>query len=72
MPEIYVFLEDEGTDCWRPVKATHVEGGVYLIDQQDYDQEDEKWQFEPGVKVVCQEKDLNGMNNALVAVERAD
>ena len=70
MARIYVALQNEGTDCWRPVSATRV-GDLYRIDaNQTYDQEDEQWQFPPGSVVRCEMKEVSG-NSELVAVALA-
>src|SRR6266480_4187155 len=50
---IYMPLLNEGTDCWRPVSATPVEGDRYRIDEQGYNRDDEEWQFPPGSIVRC-------------------
>ena len=52
--EIYVKLEDEGVDVWRPVRAEHIEGDTYRILPQPYDRDTERWAFEPGSAVVCE------------------
>ena len=44
---VYVYLLNEGTDVWRPVRAEPVSGDVYRIAEQAYDAEDECWQFPP-------------------------
>ena len=50
---IFVSLFDEGVDVWRPVIAELHGPGVYLILEQPYDRDLERWQFEPGDYVTC-------------------
>ena len=42
---IYVYLLDEGTDCWRPVSAEHFRDDVYRIKGEPPDPEDEMGVF---------------------------
>jgi hypothetical protein len=51
---IYVRLIDEPVPAWRPVKAEHIAGNVYLIVAQPYNQDMEAWEYQPGERVVCQ------------------
>jgi hypothetical protein len=51
---VYVRLRDESVDVWRPVDAEHVDGNVYLILSQPYDREIERWEFQPGDRVICE------------------
>jgi hypothetical protein len=53
MTEIFVHLAGEQVDVRRPVQARHLQGDVYEIADQAYDREVEKWEFEPGDRVVC-------------------
>lgn len=59
MSEIFVALLDEGVDVWRPVKAQHLHGNIYRIEDQPYDRDTEAWQFEPGTEVVCEMVDAS-------------
>jgi hypothetical protein len=68
---IYVALLDEGTDCWRPVQAEHLEGEAYRIVGVPPDPENEKWEFMPGQLVRCRPRLLSG-GECLVAFARAD
>jgi hypothetical protein len=67
---IYVYLLDEGTDCWRPVSAEHVRDDVYRITGEPPDPENEKWEYLPGAVVRCRQKKLSG-GDCLVAYEGA-
>ncbi len=51
---IYLSLLDENVSVRRPVQAEHVNGDVYLIVNQPYDRDVERWEFEPGDRVVCE------------------
>jgi hypothetical protein len=42
-------LLNEGTDVWRPVKVTPLEGAVYRVEGPQAD--DEEWEFEPGTLI---------------------
>src|SRR5215469_16163556 len=51
---IYVRLLDEGTDVWRPVRATALPDGTFLLlEPNGYDPDAEKWEFPPLTKVRC-------------------
>jgi hypothetical protein len=65
---IYVYLLDEGTDCWRPVSAEHIRDDVYRIVGEPPDPEDEKWEYLPGAVVRCRQQRLSG-GDCLVAYE---
>lgn len=66
--EIYVYLENEGTDVWRPVMALPLGNDLYQIITENTNPDDENWQFSRGDIVRCKEKAFaNGTN--LVAVE---
>jgi len=67
---VYVTLLDEGVDVWRPVLARRLEGNAFAIIDQPYDRDDERWQFEPGARVVCEERVLEG-TPVTVAIARA-
>jgi len=51
---IYVNLRDENVDVRRPVQAARIQDNVYLILDQPYDRKVERWEFEPGARVVCE------------------
>lgn len=52
--QIYVGLPDEAITTWRPVWAELLADGTYLILDQPYDRQDERWEFVPGERVVCE------------------
>jgi hypothetical protein len=54
---IYVRLLDEDIDVWRPVQAELLGGQSYLIVEQEYVRDVERWEFEPGDHVVCETRD---------------
>ncbi len=68
--EIYVRLLNEGTDCYRSVRAIEIEDDIFcILLPDDYDME-ESWEFQPGVLVVCEDRTLsNGV--VLLAVRKA-
>jgi hypothetical protein len=51
--EVFVRLPDEPVLVWRPVRAVHLAGDLYVIADQPYDRSVERWEFEPGERVVC-------------------
>jgi hypothetical protein len=68
---VFVFLEDEGTNVWRPTQAQRLADGTYrLLPPADYDPDDEKWEFPPGSIVRCERRKLSGRQK-LVAVRAA-
>ncbi|KKM00992.1 hypothetical protein LCGC14_1798900 [marine sediment metagenome] len=67
---IYVYLENEGTDVWRPVKAERLRVDVYRIVSPNEDPDDEQWQFKTADVVRCESKLFSGGETGLVAVER--
>ena len=66
---IYMPLLNEGTDCWRPVQATHLGADTYRIEPQHYDREDEAWQFPSGSIVRCHSHTFSGGQTGLAAFE---
>lgn len=46
--EVAVSLLDEGTECWKVIKAVGLGAGKYRLLGPDYDAEDERWEFPPG------------------------
>ena len=70
---IYVYLNDEGTGCWRPVEAVHLGKDEYRIVSENTDPEDEHWQFLTNDVVRCEERQLLGgvrPTRCIVAVEK--
>ena len=65
---IYVKLLNEGVEVWRPAAAEKVGDGVYRILAMAAPEE-EKWEFEPGSLVRCQERVFEGNEIGLAAVE---
>ena len=55
---IYVYLENEGVDVWRPVEAWKIDEERYLIPEETPIPEDEEWQFRPGSTVRCAQKKM--------------
>lgn len=67
---IYVYLENEGVDVWRPVKAERLRADVYRIVSLNEDPDDEQWQFKTGDVVRCESKLFSEGKTGSVAVER--
>ena len=63
--KVYVYLQSEGTDVWRPVDAVEEGEGVFKI--TSLPEKEEQWQFPSGSRVVCERKKL-ASGWALVAV----
>ncbi len=59
--EIYVYLEDEGVDVWRPTTAKSLGEGRYLLQATpDYDPDLEQWEFVPGTVVSSRMRRFEG------------
>jgi hypothetical protein len=68
---VYVRLLDEGTDVWRPVRATALLDGTFrLLEPDGYDPNAETWEFPPLTKVRCVAKKFTDGAEGLVAVAR--
>ncbi len=67
---IYVYLENEGVDVWRPVKAEHLGGEVYRISERNQGVAGEHWQYAAGDTVRCESRVLEGGERGFVAVSR--
>jgi hypothetical protein len=67
---IYVYLKNEGTDCWRPVEAEKSGDEYKIITSRD--KEDEEWQFDTGTVVKCVQKEFQDGEKGLVAVAKAN
>ena len=69
---VYVRLLDEGTDVWRPVRATPFPDGTFrLLEPDGYDPNAERWEFPPSTKVRCVTRKFTDGGEGLVAVARA-
>ena len=69
---VYVRLLDEGTDVWRPARATALPDGTFrLLEPNDYDPTAETWEFPPSTKVRCVARKFTDGDEGLVAVARA-
>ncbi len=62
---IYIPLQDEGTEVWRPVEAEHVCDDRYRILSPR--PMDEVWPFSPNEIVRCERKVLSGENCLVTA-----
>jgi hypothetical protein len=68
---VYVRLLDEGTDVWRPVRATALPDGTFrLLEPNGYDPNAETWEFPPSAKVRCVTRKFTDGGEGLVAVAR--
>ena len=69
--QIYIPLLDEGVDVWRPTQGEHLGGDTYrVLPTPTYDPADEKWEFPPGSRVICEPRQLSG-RRVLAAVRSA-
>lgn len=68
---IFVRLPDEAVEVWRPVRARSIGSDRYLILEQPYDREIERWEFEPGDEVSCAMVPADG-GEILAAVSAPD
>jgi hypothetical protein len=69
MDVVYVALQGEGTNAWRPTEARHIQGAVYqLLGSMPHD---EHWQFNPGEFVECKEHTFSSGSSGLVAYRLA-
>ena len=68
---IYIYLEDEGTNVWRPVDAEDLGNSKFKIVSVNNDSDDESWRFKTGDIVRCEPRKLSG-RTCLVAVEKGD
>ena len=72
---IYIYLLNEGTDVWRPVKGIQLRDKVYRIISENMYPEDEEWQFTTGDVVRCKLMALSktdDYHDELVAIERIE
>jgi hypothetical protein len=69
---VYVRLLDEGTDIWRPVRATALPDGTFkLARPEGYDPQAELWEFPPHATVRCTTRSFADGEEGLVAIEQA-
>jgi hypothetical protein len=68
---IYVYLEEEGTDAWRPVEAEDLGNSMFKIVSVNENPDDEHWRFKTGDIVRCEPRKLSG-GTCIVAVEKQD
>jgi hypothetical protein len=69
---VYVRLLDEGTDVWRPARATALPDGSFrLLEPEGYDPAAETWEFPPSTKVRCVTRKFTDADEGLVAVALA-
>jgi hypothetical protein len=67
---IYMPLENEGTECWMPVRAIPLGAGCFRI-LGPMGEQDEEWRFPPGSIVIARLKRFSGGEEHLTAMERA-
>ena len=65
---IYIPLNDEGTDTWRPVHAALLHDDVYEI-EVDQEPPGEHWEFPPRSLVRCREHTFEDGHQGLLAFE---
>lgn len=70
MHTVYVYIENEAVDVWRPVEAEHVGLDTYLLIGPTPD--DEIWQFPPGSIVKCKMRQFEDGQSGLVAIEATE
>lgn len=63
---IYLRLQGEGVDVWRPVEAAREGDFLYRLGTLETPPQ-ETWEFPPGSLVRCETRELDG-GQALVAV----
>ena len=69
---IYVNLLNEGVNVWRPVRAKKLKKNIYqILNDNEYDEEDEKWEFWPGAKVLCEKRKVHD-GIIIIAVKEID
>jgi hypothetical protein len=66
---IYILLLNEDIDVWRPSNAVNVKENIYeiLIDQSEYETDEEDWEFKPGEKFLCKTKIFSNGTENLIA-----
>lgn len=64
---IYIALLEEGTEVWRPARASSTDGRLFCI--CDAAPPGEHWEFQKGETVLCVERRFADGNAGLVAIE---
>jgi hypothetical protein len=72
MLQVYVRLLDEGTDAWRPVAATALADGTYILSDASPIPADEQWEFPPGSRVVAEKRTFEGKTQVELVAVRLD
>jgi hypothetical protein len=68
--EIFVELLNEGTACWRPVRASPLgDSGFRIAVDQDLPI-GEKWAFHPGDEVTCEPRVFEDGVRGMVATKK--
>ena len=67
---IYVALDNEGVDVWRPVDASDLGDALFQI-LSACDSETEQWQFASGAVVRCEKRSFEDGKSGLAAIELA-
>lgn len=63
METIYIKLQNEGVDVWRPVQASFnsIENTYYIeLPPINVVPQDEEWEFVPGMSVSVKQKEFEG------------
>ena len=64
--QVYVALLDDGVEAYRPVTAEAIGPMLYKLTGDVPD--GEKWEFQPGEIVRCEDRVFTGGNRGLVAI----
>lgn len=68
---VYMPLEDEGEESWRPVHAALVSDDVYEIEVDEVPR-GEQWRFPPRSLVRCRDHVFEDGHSGLLAYEQVD
>ena len=68
--QIYVQLLNESTEVWRPVEAMKLGKNLFKIISPNPEPDIEKWQFNKGDQVLCENKVFSDGKNGLVAKKK--
>jgi hypothetical protein len=66
---IYMPLLQEGTDCWRPVRAVQMAEDIFKV--LDHIPADESWAFAPDARVRCKNHVFSNGDTGLVVFKYA-